>query len=45
VELVRKARIRVGAPTSSNQEVRSDGEGGEEGGALPSWLSRWRSSA
>ena len=38
MELVRKASVRAGASTSSNQEVRSEGEGGGEGDVLPSWF-------
>lgn len=45
VELVRKARVRAGASTSSNQEMRSEGDGGGEEEALPLWLSRWSSSS
>jgi hypothetical protein len=36
VELVRKARVRAGASTSSNQEVRSEGDGGGDDKAPPS---------
>lgn len=45
VELVRKARVRAGASTSSNQEVRSEGDGGGDDKAPPAWAVRLRSSA